>query len=478
MGLRLSNSAKLTCGSALKTSYPFSIVVYAGGQAPSANTLFIQQVNSANPGDIVGGLYAANGAKYAIDATASWGSVSAAAAGTPDISPTAYQLFVLVFTSASSRTIYHTNATGTTNTDTQPNANMVSHNQVVLTAFLNGTDFAEAHFYGGALTSANVTSLLGGAMPETITGWIDGWALKDYSAGGSYTSLSGARTLTASGAVAQSTIAHPVARVTPATSVTLSGPASGTSGSPSTAFSVGADGVITGTVIVTPSDGGAGGSFSPTTVSISSGTPTATFTYTAASTGAKTISVTNNGGLTNPASLTYTAGALSATAVTLSGPSSGLSGAPSGNFTVGANGPITGTLVVTPSDGGAGGAFTPSSMSISNGAPTATFTYTPASAGAKTVSVTNNGGLGNPASLTYTASASGTITSQPLLRNNGSQALGGTLSAVVVLNAGLTSVVVTKSNVSVNASGVFTVSDPGISTGTRYKVAWIESTGQ
>lgn len=54
MGLRLSNSAKLTCGSALKTSYPFSIVVYAGGQAPSANTLFIQQVNSANPGDIVG----------------------------------------------------------------------------------------------------------------------------------------------------------------------------------------------------------------------------------------------------------------------------------------------------------------------------------------------------------------------------------------------------------------------------------------
>lgn len=100
-----------------------------------------------------------------------------------------------------------------------------------------------------------------------------------------------------------------------ATAVTLSGPTSGTVAVASTAFTVGADGTITGTVVVTPSDGGAGGTFAPTTVSISSASPTATFTYTAATTGAKTISVTNNGSLTNPSNITYTAAAAAAGAL-------------------------------------------------------------------------------------------------------------------------------------------------------------------
>jgi hypothetical protein len=97
----------------------------------------------------------------------------------------------------------------------------------------------------------------------------------------------------------------------PATAVTMTGASSGTVGVASTNFTVGANGAITGTVVVTPSDGGAGGTFTPTTVSISSGSPTGTFTYTAASTGAKTISVTNDGGLTNPSNITYTASASS-----------------------------------------------------------------------------------------------------------------------------------------------------------------------
>lgn len=94
---------------------------------------------------------------------------------------------------------------------------------------------------------------------------------------------------------------------TGATAVTLSGPASGPVGSASSNFTVGADGTITGTVVVTPSDGGAGGTFTPTTVSISSGSPTGTFTYNAASAGTKTISVTNNGSLSNPTALSYLA---------------------------------------------------------------------------------------------------------------------------------------------------------------------------
>lgn len=189
---------------------------------------------------------------------------------------------------------------------------------------------------------------------------------------------------------------------TTAANITLSGPSTGGISVASTAFTVGADGVLTGSVIVTPSDGAGGGSFSPTSVTISSASPTGTFTYTAASAGAKTISVTNNGSLGNPASLTYTAS--TATAVTLTGPTAGNTGVASTAFTVGANGTLSGSVVVTPSDSSGGGSFSPTSVTISAGSPTGTFTYTPASAGAKTISVTNNGSLSNPSSITYTAS--------------------------------------------------------------------------
>lgn len=104
-------------------------------------------------------------------------------------------------------------------------------------------------------------------------------------------------------------------------------------------------------------------------------------------------------------SASFSTNAASATAVTMSGPASGTVGVASTNFTVGANGAITGTVVVTPSDSAGGGAFTPTSVSISSGTPTGTFTYTPGSVGAKTISVTNNGSLTNPSNITYTASA-------------------------------------------------------------------------
>lgn len=100
--------------------------------------------------------------------------------------------------------------------------------------------------------------------------------------------------------------------------------------------------------------------------------------------------------------------AAAATAVTMTGPSTGATGVASSNFSVGVSpvgGTITGTLVVTPSDGGAGGTFTPATVSLTTGLPTGAFTYTPASVGAKTISATNGGGLSNPSSLTYTATA-------------------------------------------------------------------------
>lgn len=96
-----------------------------------------------------------------------------------------------------------------------------------------------------------------------------------------------------------------------------------------------------------------------------------------------------------------------ATAVTLSGPSGGVEGVASTNFTVGANGTITGDVIVTPSDAGAGGVFTPSNRTINSSGPTATFTYTPpAGVATRLISVTNNGGLTNPSAVEYAVVAS------------------------------------------------------------------------
>jgi hypothetical protein len=119
-----------------------------------------------------------------------------------------------------------------------------------------------------------------------------------------------------------------------------------------------------------------------------------------------------------------------ATTYALSGPSSGTVGVPSTNFTVQlpTGSTVIGIVTVTPSDGGAGGTFTPTSVGLTTAAPSATFTYTPVSAGAKTISVTNDGGLTNPANLTYTAVAVGlsdgdTIDTWPDSSGNGNNAL-------------------------------------------------------
>jgi hypothetical protein len=204
---------------------------------------------------------------------------------------------------------------------------------------------------------------------------------------------------------------------TTATAITMTGPTTGAVSTQSSNFTVGVSpvgGAISGTITVTPSDNGGGGSFSPTSVSLTTASPTATFKYTPSATaGARTISVTNSAALTNPTNITYTstASGTPATAVQVSGPTSGTVSVASTNFTASANGTITGTVVVTPSDNGGGGTFSPTSVSISSGTPTATFTYTPnATAGAKTLSFTNNGGLSNSANITYTASAAAQAT--------------------------------------------------------------------
>ena len=198
------------------------------------------------------------------------------------------------------------------------------------------------------------------------------------------------------------TIKEPDGETVESVTYLFSGPTSGPIGTP-TGFTVmlPPGTVVPAPVTVTPGDGGAGGTFAPASVTLTNDLPTAIFTYTPASYGAKSLSVTNDAGLEDPSPRTFTA--VSSTYL-LSGPSSGVISVPSTNFTVAlpAGGAVAGTVTVTPHDGGGGGTFTPSTVNLTTAAPSATFTYTPATTGAKTIGVSNSGGLTNPGSLTYT----------------------------------------------------------------------------
>lgn len=89
-----------------------------------------------------------------------------------------------------------------------------------------------------------------------------------------------------------------------------------------------------------------------------------------------------------------------ATSYTFTGPSGGEAGAASTDFTVTPN--DTSTAVVTPATDGPG-VFTPTTVTFDGTAAAKTFTYTPtnSSTSPHTLSVTDNGGLTDPASLSY-----------------------------------------------------------------------------
>lgn len=107
-----------------------------------------------------------------------------------------------------------------------------------------------------------------------------------------------------------------------------------------------------------------------------------------------------------------------ATAVTMTGPSSGVVSVASSAFTVAlspSGGTVTGTATCTPSDSSGGGTFTPTTVGLTTASPSATFTYTPGSTGAKTISLTNSAGLTNPSSVTYTSNAAATVPTAPTI---------------------------------------------------------------
>jgi hypothetical protein len=204
------------------------------------------------------------------------------------------------------------------------------------------------------------------------------------------------------------------------------------------------------------------------------GTPSASGSFTVVIRGTDAAAATAD---TNSIGFTISVGG-AATAITMTGPSTGVVGVPSTNFTVGANGTISSSHVVTPSDGGGGGTFTPTSVTISSGTPTQTFTYTPASSGAKTISATDAGGYTAPSSLTYTVSAALATLTSSALKNNAGTLQTSAAAEAFVSNVTTGALVVKKTGLTSHATtGVITFSDAALVATTSYRVVWRLTSG-
>ncbi|MCX7586527.1 hypothetical protein [Phenylobacterium sp. 58.2.17] len=183
----------------------------------------------------------------------------------------------------------------------------------------------------------------------------------------------------------------------PATAITLSGPAGGEQGQQSGDFVVSANGTLAASVTVTPSDGGAGGTFAPTSVTISPSSPTRQFRYTsAAGTATRTISVTNNGGLIDPAPLPYKVNRPAISEVVLTAPPVMTLGA-SGLIQATVNGaaPADVTVTLAPVAGLTFGG----PIVIEAGASSGETTVVATAIGSKVVSAVNDAGLSGPQPL-------------------------------------------------------------------------------
>ncbi len=175
----------------------------------------------------------------------------------------------------------------------------------------------------------------------------------------------------------------------PATALAISGPSLCITGSPSDPFTVSTNGLI-GTVLVTPSDGGAGGTFSPTTVTLTSASPSAIFTYTPTTEGDKLITVTNNAALENPEGASVIAVAPPVgviTSIVVSGEVVTVTATTSGS-------PTSGMATLQPS-GTPAGAVTQGPAAVTLGSGTATIEFMdvpPGNYSGVTLTLTNAGG--------------------------------------------------------------------------------------
>ena len=182
------------------------------------------------------------------------------------------------------------------------------------------------------------------------------------------------------------------------------------------------------------------------------------------------------GNVSAPLSASITISSPGASSYTLTGPSSGNVNSASANFIVTPNNLYTGTITLTPSGTGSAG-LSAKVLTFTNSSVAQTFTITPTVAGSIVLTATNNGGLTNPANLTYNSNAivpgaptsvvaaagnkTATVTFVAPSSNGGSSINGYTVTSVpaggIDTNAGSTSLKHTISGLTNGVSYTFTV---------------------
>ena len=250
---------------------------------------------------------------------------------------------------------------------------------------------------GGVFTPATVTLSAGSTTAQTTS-------YTNATAGNVTISTTNNQSLTNPTAISLSVI-NTTPTTTPSTTYSLSGATTGYVSSALTLKLVANNQGPVSDTTITFSDGGAGGTFSPTTATLKAGsTKEVDVTYTPAAAGTVTITTTNNTSLTDPAALTITVEAATpTTAYTLKAPATAyVTQAVEIDLTPNGTG-TTADVTVTLSDNGAGGAFSSTTVTFKAGdASTQKVTYTPASATTISISATNSGGLTNPAAVSMT----------------------------------------------------------------------------
>lgn len=184
------------------------------------------------------------------------------------------------------------------------------------------------------------------------------------------------------------------------------------------------------------------------TTPFTNGEATRTVTFTAQGNGIRDLAG-NLMATQSPVTITNSVTA-NATAVTMTGPTSGTAGQASSNFTIGVS-PVGsnipgGSFNVTVTDG-----TTPQTVTLTTASPTATVQFTEATAGTYTISATNTGSLANPANISYVVAS----------------ATGPTFSSAQIDNAAPSSIVITMSGTlgtSVPPSSSFAVTENGTAT--------------
>lgn len=419
---------------------------------------------------------------------------------------TTMKLAAAVFTSNVKREVYLAGlGLSTPNTTNYPDE-VSNHDRITIGAYhVNGNspsffwdgDIAEVHIFNRALDATDFTTLNADYRPELMSGWVDGWHLKTAS---DLVSISGTRTLTLVGGVTTSASPHPVTRGSAGPTISVQ-PSNQTVTAPATAsFSVTAAASGGGTLSYQWQRNPAGsGSFT----NVSTGTGGTTNSYTTAATsvsGGNANStdtwrcvITETGG-TNPgsvnsnaATLTVNAGATGPTINTH--PSNQTVTSPAtATFTVAATtsggalsyqwqrnpGGNTSFSNVSTGTGGTTNSYTTATTTVSGGNANSTDTW-------RCVVTDSNGSTNSNAATLTVNPAPGVFTNgagNALSRNNGSAVVSVTLTWLTLVNDSTGISVVTKTNVAVNSSGIFSTSDALLAPGTTYTAVWKESTGK